>query len=299
MSRDNNNQAKAIIAAIIATVIWGFSFMVTSIALNHTSVEMLISVRFIASFLIILILTILGAGKIDLKGKPLGLFILMGLCEPVVYFIAETNGIKYTTSSFSGLMISLIPVATALLSVVIIHEHLSLKRFLWIMLSVAGVVIISVDQTGQGAISLKGIIYLIVTIISASLFSILSRKISTQFTSFERTFVMMLMGCIAFTGNAIIHEKSHFISGFTAAVTNEYVMLPVVFLSLFCSVIAFFCMNYSMTYLEVNRAVIFTNITPVISVIAGVTLLGEPFSIILVIGIILILTGVYMVNKVS
>ena len=58
-------------------------------------------------------------------------------------------------------------------------------------------------------------------------------------------------------------------------------------------------MNYAMTYLEVNRVVVFANITPVVSVIAGVLFLGEPFSAIFLVGIILILLGVYMVSKES
>ena len=54
-----------------------------------------------------------------------------------------------------------------------------------------------------------------------------------------------------------------------------------------------------MTYLEVSRAVVFTNITPVVSVIAGTALLGEPFSAVYLIGMILILTGLVMVNRIK
>jgi drug/metabolite transporter (DMT)-like permease len=54
-----------------------------------------------------------------------------------------------------------------------------------------------------------------------------------------------------------------------------------------------------MSYLAVNQAVIFTNIVPIVSVIAGVLVLGEPFSPSALIGIVLILVGVYMVNKVE
>lgn len=292
-----SNNAKALIAGITANVIWGFSFMATRIALGYTGVHMLLSLRFIASFLIMFVLAAAGIGKVNFKGKPVGLLLLMALCEPVIYFFAETYGVKFTTSSFSGLMISLIPITTALLSVVVIREHLTLKRFLWILCSVLGVILISVKQTSEGTISVKGIICLLIAIISASFFSILSRTLAGRFTSFERTFIMMLMGCICFTGTALIENRTDYIPAFAAAVTEPHVILPVLFLSLICSVTAFFCMNYAMTYLEVNRVVVFANITPVVSVIAGVLFLGEPFSAIFLVGIILILLGVYMVSK--
>lgn len=289
----------ALITAVTANIIWGFSFMATSVGIEHTTSAILLSSRFTLSFLIMLVLILTGIGKVSLKGKPYGRFILMGLCEPVIYFIAETEGIRRTTSSFSGLMISLIPISTALLSVVFLKERMSAKRFAWILCSVAGVAIISVTQTGEGVISAAGILFLLIAIISASFYTVLSRSISDVFTSFERTFIMMLMGFIAFTGNAVISEGAGFIPAMFSALQNRYVILPVLFLSVICSVAAFFCMNYAMTILEVSRLVVFANITPVVSVLAGTLILKEPFSPICILGIVLILCGVYMVNKVE
>lgn len=293
------NTTKALIAAVAAQIVWGLSFMFTKTALEHTSAHMLLSVRFMISFLIMLLIVLTGRARISLRGKPIGLFIAMGLCEPVIYFIAETNGIKYTTSSFSGLMISIIPVITVLLSTIFLHEKLSLKRFAWILVSFAGVILISVDNSADGVIMLKGVLYLLAAMISAAFYTILSRSISGTFTAFERTFVMMLMAFVAFTGEAIIKEGTGYGAAFVSAVQDKYVILPILFLAVVCSVGAFFCNNYAMTYLEVNRLAVFANITPVISVTAGVLILGEPFSLIIVVGIVLILTGVYMVNRMS
>ena len=299
----NNKQTsqtqRALLIAGTANVIWGFSFMATRVGIEHTSSSILLSARFTFSMLIMLALIAAGIGKVSLEGKPLGRFILMGLCEPVIYFIAETEGIRRTTSSFSGLMISLIPISTALLSVVFLHERLSAKRFAWILCSVTGVAIISVNQTGEGVISLSGILYLLVAIISASFFTVLSRSISDVFSSFERTFIMMVMGFIAFTGSAIISEGRDFLPSMISAMQDKYVILPVLFLSVICSVAAFFCFNYAATVLEVSRISVLTNITPVVSVLAGTVFLKEPFTPVCIIGIILILTGVYMVNKVE
>lgn len=295
----NTNVTKAVIASVASECVWGLSFMATKVALGHTAPHMLLSLRFMISFFIMLMLVITGIGKIELKGKPVGLFVLMGLCEPVIYFIAETNGIKYTTSSFSGLMISVIPLITVLLSAILLHEHLSVKRFFWILVSVSGVILISLDNSSEGVITLKGVLYLLVAVTSAAFYTILSRSISDKFSAFERTFVMMLMGFIAFTGSALVHEGAGYGAALLSAVQNRYVILPVLFLSVICSVCAFFCLNYSMTYLEVSRAAVFANIVPVVSVTAGVLILGEPFSFVIVIGIVLILTGLYMVNRIG
>ena len=295
---DNTDKTKtAMTAALAANVIWGFSFMATSLALEHTSVMMLLSLRFTVSFLIMLVVVLAGKARVNIKGKPVGLFLLMGLCQPVIYFIAETYGIKYTTSSFSGLTLSLIPITTAVISAFVLKERLSAKRLMWIICSVSGVALISVDQTSDGSIQAKGVLFLLISMLAASFFSVLSRSIADSFTSFERTFIMMLMGCVAFSGAALAEKGSAFPRAFAALLTDTHVMLPVLFLSVLCSVGAFFCINYAMTYLEVSRAVVFTNLTPVVSVLAGTMILGEPFSPVYLIGMILILTGLYMVNK--
>ena len=300
MMKEGKDKTKiAIAAAIAANGIWGFSFMATSLALKHLSVPMLLSMRFTGSFIIMLAVIISGRARVSIKGKPVGLFLLMGLCEPVIYFIAETYGVKHTNSSFSGLTLSLIPITTAALSAVILGEHVSAKKLIWITCSVAGVALISVSQTSEGAIEAKGILYLLISMLAASFYSILSRRVSTDFTSFERTFIMMLMGCAAFTGLALVREGPSYGRIFAEALSQREVVLPLLFLSAVCSVFAFFCLNYAMTYLEVSRAVVFTNITPVVSVIAGTALLGEPFPAVCVAGMILILTGLFMVNRIK
>ena len=55
--------------------------------------------------------------------------------------------------------------------------------------------------------------------------------------------------------------------------------------------------NYALTHISVTITASFSNLTTVVSVLAGVLLLHEPFSILQVIAVALILLGVYGVNK--
>ena len=108
---------------------------------------------------------------------------------------------------------------------------------------------------------------------------------------------MMLMGCVVFTGRAILTEGATFGTQLLQVLTNRNAILPILYLSVLSSVVAFFCQNYSLTYLGATKAATFSNITPVVSVIAGVLIMKEPFSLLYIAGILLILLGVYMVNR--
>ena len=87
-----------------------------------------------------------------------------------------------------------------------------------------------------------------------------------------------------------------FVPLFIDGITDRYVLIPILYLSVLSSVVAFLLQNYSVTYLSLAKATVFENIIPVISVAAGVIFLGEPFSLIQLTGIVLILLGVWKVT---
>lgn len=286
----------ATLAAFISCIIYGFSFLASRVALMHTAPEMLLTIRFTTAMLIMIALVITGVYKVDLRGKPVGMFVVVGICQPVMYFIAETKGIQYTNSSFAGIMISLIPVVTAVFSAVFLGEKLRLSTLVWILVSVAGVAVISTSQTSSGAVQLRGVFWLLAAVASAAAFYITSRSIADKFTPFERTFVMMVTGFVFFTASAVIKDGADFIPMLKAGLTDRYVMLPILYLAVLSSVAAFMMQNYAVTYIDLAKTTVFENIIPLISVGAGVILLKEPFSVWQLIGMILILLGVWKVT---
>ena len=299
---DNNRTSDklrrlALAASVAYCTIYGFSFMFSRIALMHTSADMLLAIRFTAAMLVMLVLLVTGVFRIDLKGKPVGKFLIMGISQPVIYFICETAGIENTNSSFAGLMISLIPIVTVILSGIFLHEKVSLQVIGWILCSIAGVFIISKTQTSSGSIRLIGVFYLFGAVISATVFYLISRSVAGEFTSFERTFIMMVMGFVYFIGKALISTGADFFPLFREGITDAGVMLPVLYLSVVSSVGAFFLQNFAISHLDVATATVFENLIPIISVAAGILFLKEPFSAVQLAGIVLILLGVWKVSR--
>ena len=107
---------------------------------------------------------------------------------------------------------------------------------------------------------------------------------------------MMAMGFVFFTLSGIVLEGRDFAPLLMKAAADRYVLFPVLYLSLASSVLAFVLLNYSITYLDAAKVTVFSNIIPVVSLVAGVLVLGEPFSAAYLIGVALILLGVYKVN---
>ena len=80
------------------------------------------------------------------------------------------------------------------------------------------------------------------------------------------------------------------------ALGDSSFIIAVLFLSLASSVCAYMLCNYALARLPVARMTIFNNVSTVVSVVAGVLVMGDPFMLTSVIAFVLILAGVWGVN---
>ena len=69
-----------------------------------------------------------------------------------------------------------------------------------------------------------------------------------------------------------------------------------IYLGVVSSVVAYFLLNFANAHLTVSEASLFSNVTTVVSVLAGVVLLKEPFSVCQMLGVAVILVCVFVAN---
>ena len=135
MNRDRQ-KIKALLATIVGHVFWGFSFMASRTALDRVPVFQLLSHRFLLAFLAMNLVLLTGRFRLELKGKRVGMLLLLGLMEPVVYFIGEQYGILHSSTVFSGVMIATIPIAATLAAGPILKEKPTAGQLIFSVISV-------------------------------------------------------------------------------------------------------------------------------------------------------------------
>lgn len=293
----NSSKSKAVLAAIIGNSIFGLSFLASKIALMHTEPLLLLCVRFGIAFLIMNFLILFRIVKVNFRQKNLIPLFLLGICQPVLYFVFENYGIQMSTSSFSGIIIGLVPIAGFFMGCLLIREPFSIKKLLWASCSVFGVCLISFSEKESGTTTGTGLLCLILAVLTAALYNILSKQTAEKFTAFERTYIMFLTGFVSFVLISIMHYGNHFAGNLYNCLTNTTVLFPALYLAVFSSVIAFFCLNYAVTYLTVQQATSYTNLTSIVSFAAGVLLLHENFTWFHLAGVIVILFGIIRFNR--
>ena len=84
-----------------------FELFFSKKALSIVEPFTLLSFRFLIAFIIMSLVVFCGIIKINYKGKNIKNLLMLGLMQPVIYFIFETFGIQFSSSSEAGLMIAL------------------------------------------------------------------------------------------------------------------------------------------------------------------------------------------------
>ena len=298
MKESSQTNAKVFLAAIVCHVFWGFSFLFSRTAQQTTHIFLLLSHRFLLAFLIMTALITLRLARLDLKGKgkKILLLVLLGIAEPVVYFFGEQYGILHSNTSFSGVMIAMIPVVSTLAAAPILKEKPTLGQIIFSLISVCGVIGIGLMTKSSGSLDWIGVIALTVAVLSAAVYSLLSRRLAADFSAFERTYMMMAVGAAVFTILALIKVDFH-ISEYLRPLSNGNYLVSILFLGICCSVIAYFLGAYAIGKLSVARATVFANLTTAVSVFAGVVFLHESFSWFGFICCLVILIGIYGVQR--
>lgn len=285
----------AFLAGVLTHFLWGWSFLFARIAQRSASPIVVLMWRFLAAFLFMNLLLLTGRFPLHLTRKKLAPLLLLGSVQPGIYFPFEQYGIAMTSSSFSGLMIALIPIATLAAAVPLLHEHPTGKQVLFSLLSVSGVLLLTLSGGGMGATP-AGFLVLLVAVLAGSGFFILSRRLSAEASAFERTYVMVGMGAAVFTAAALLRNRAD-LAAVTAPLTEPGFLLSLLYLSLFASVACYFLLNHALSVLPATRIVPLENLTTVISVFAGVVILHEEMSLFSLLASLVILTGIWGVQK--
>ena len=291
-----SGEKKGMIAASTAYVIFGLSYLFSKMALNITNPIILLCVRFTITFIALNLLVVTGLMKLNLKGKKLLGPILLGIIQPVLYFFLENYGLSYTTTSFTGMISALAPVFTTILGALFLKEMPNKKQWLCICVSIAGVLMVSLNGS-SGENTMLGCACLLLAYISGSFYSLLVRKLSKDFSAFVLTYIMFTVGFVFFLGFAFVQYRGETVSMLTYALSHRDFVIAAIYLGAISSVGAYMLANYSISKLPLARQSIFQNMSTVVSVLAGVIIMGDAFTWVNLAAFVLILAGVWGVNK--
>ena len=307
------------IAIVAAMLIWAGAGIAVKEALVIFSPLTLIVMRFTLAVLLMLSIglvfrhnSIVGLQRVEKKDIPL--FLLGGLFQPFLYFIFET----YTYQSFSSptvaeALLSTQPVMAPLFAWVLLRERVTRNNILGILLSTLGVMMLL--MMGGGPLSMdngdigKGVLLAVLTVSMSVSYSVVLRRIPTQYTPLSIVFYVQSFALVLFWAMWGISGIGDGISGIGDGILGDSAMrllgeeqwmrslLSVGYLAVLASVTAFILFCYTVRKIGVTRANVFNNVRPVFTAILMWMIFGEILPIWKIIGIIIIIIGLFISQK--
>lgn len=240
-----------------------------------------------SAFMLILSLSTKKLQKI--KKEHLLLFLGLGLLEPFGYFLCEIYGLKMVSPTFAAVILATIPLFSPFIAYFTLKEKLSAGNILGIVVSLTGVIAISFDGNGNFLAEPLGVILLFAAVFISISYSVAVRKLSKYYNELSIVSYQNISGIILFSPLFFIFDYNK------AALPFEWSSLTAVFLlAIFASALAFIFYANSLNQFGVAKTNIFLNLLPAITAFLSVTILGESINSQKVIGIIIVISGLFV-----
>ena len=279
-------------------IIWGFSFLFTRVALQNAPVQVYLSMRFILAFLMLSAMILTGHKTLRFRGRNWMPLIALCITEPL-YFYFETFGIYYTNATFSGVILAVVPVVSMVVSALLLKEYPTKRQALFCILPVAGVILMTAAGQEMGIIRPIGVMLLLCTCLTSAVYKTANRGSSEEFTTFERTYYVIGVCMVVFTFDAfriVGFDFSKYMAPLFSPSAGAYIC-SVVILSVFCSIVAGFMVNYAAARMSVVSIASVGTLTTITAAFAGIVFLKEPMSAMSLAGTLLILYGIRQVTR--
>lgn len=226
---------------------------------------------------------------------------LLGQLTFSLYFWLQYTGVQQTNASISSiLVVGLIPVVTALLAQLLGKERLGWMTLGALLLGFVGVAFIVFQRPLTITLAsgfLMGVICLVGNAFAFAAYSILSKRWMQGVSPLVMTGGTMMSGA---AGLVLLSFLDPLRNQWSEVVQLDAIQwTALLFLSVVCSVIAYFAYNSALTKIDASRAAVYIYCEPVVAVVFGVTLLGEPLSWQIVVGALSIAGSVTIVNLIK
>lgn len=285
-----NPQATGHLSALVTILIWGTTFISTKVLLVAFQPVEILFIRFVLG-LIALILVCPHRLKGTTPRQELT-FAAAGLCGVCLYYLLENIALTYTLASNVGVILSVAPFFTAILSHVVFQgtEKLRPSFFGGFLLAMAGIALISFNGSALSLNPMGDLLALLAALVWAC-YSILTKKISGYGYSTLITTRRVFCYGIAFMIPAMFLFD---VQWELSALTQPVYLLNLIFLGLGASALCFVTWNTAVKLLGPVRTSVYIYMSPVITVVTSALILHEPVTPLAAGGMALTLAGLFL-----
>jgi drug/metabolite transporter (DMT)-like permease len=285
-----NKEILAFGSALGAAFFWSFSFIWFKVAyLGYNPITVVIFRLTIAALLITIIAAFLKRLQKPSK-EDFWLFVLMSFFEPFIYFLGESYGLKYVSSTVAAVIVATIPLISPVFAWYFFRERLKWMNVAGLAFSFFGVGLVVLNGSFQFDASPLGVGLEFIAVFAAIAYSIVLRKLVFKYNTMSIIAYQNIIGIVFFLPVWLIVDFNDFIS----RPFHPEAFRAIVFLAVFASTLAFVFFTQSIRQIGVNRSNTFINLIPVFVAILSYFILKETLGTQQIVGILIVVVGLFL-----
>ena len=284
---------KHIASVLLAGSLWGtmgfFTRRLAGIGIDSTG-AILVRCAF-AAVLFAVTLLVTDPKQFCISPRHFWCFFGSGVCSLLFFTYCYFNAIALMDLSTAAILLYTAPSIVMILSLILFHERLTLRKVLALILAFAGCCLVSGITGGAHSITTRGLLFGLGSGVGYALYSIFARfALDRGYSSNTINFYSCLLAAI---GAALIWDPRPAAAAmFAGWGAFGFCILA----GLVTCYLPYLLYTFGLTGLETGKASILASVEPVVATLVGIILFGESLTLISALGVALVLAAVVLLN---
>lgn len=279
--------------AAMFCLLWSSAFAVSKLALADCPPLLIVAARLLIAGAVMLAAAALPGVEWRLARRDLVALTVIGVANNALYLGLNVIGMQSVSAGLTALIASVNPVLTALLSTVLLSEHMTWRKAAGLVLGVGGVAFIVKSRISGGAESVAGIACVVTALMSLVAGTILFKRLQPKGGLWIGNGVQNLAGGLAVVPFAFMFESIGEI------VLSWRLAGALAFLTLLVSVVGYLLWSYLLTTSRATAASSYHFLMPPLGLMFGWLFLGERVALADLIGVVPVVLGIYLITRPS
>ena len=283
----------AILAFVFLILFWSSAFGAIKVSLEYAPPILFAGMRTLLCGLVVALAALVWGGRANLR-RDWPIYLLLAVFNVVLFIGLQTLTILYMPSGSAAVVIYLQPILVGLASYLVLGEQLSVAKVVGLVLGFSGVVAVSAGSLSGSSLGTPlGVAFGISSALSWTLGTVYFKRYGEKLSTLWAVAVPFSAGGIVLTGLGLVLEPLSGISW-----TGTYVA-SFLYTALVGTALAWILWLGLVKAGEASRVSAYVFFVPLASVLLGAVFLGEALSPWLLAGAVLVVCGIYLVNKQS
>ena len=260
----------ASLCLIIATFLWGSSFIALKYAIAIYDPALVIFLRMLTTLVLALCLWRYVI-RFEYRKGDIKYLVGMSLAEPCLYFLFEGHAMEYTSASQAGVIVSCLPIIVAFLAFFMLKEYISKAIVLGFTFCIGGSMLLTLlsPTSEQAPNPLLGNFLELMAMVCAAFYTVSVKHLAARYSP------LTLIALQGFSGSLFFAPFLLFIDLPSENQHDLTALLSILYLGSCVTLGGYGMYNYAISKVSVLTAAAYSNLIPIFTLILSAIILGE------------------------